>query len=149
MKLRYALALAFLVVLVSSCGLGTSPTTQSSPTTQADVTTTTVQSTTTNVATTTIAEATTTTIAPANLIRVEGGVKVEGPDTISVTQGEVVRFQVVADVADEVHVHGYDLFFESIPGEPVLVEFNADATGIFEVELEGGHLGLVNIEVTP
>jgi plastocyanin len=146
MKRRYVLALAF---LVAACGLGTSATTQSAPTTQADVTTTTVQTTTTNVATTTIAQATTTTIAPANLIRVEGGVKVEGPDTISVTQGEVVSFQVVADVADEVHVHGYDLFFESIPGEPVLVEFNADATGIFEVELEGGHLGLVNIEVTP
>lgn len=144
MKLRYALAL-----LVAACGLETSATTQSAPTRQADVTTTTVQTTTTNVATTTIARATTTTIAPANLIRVEGGVKVEGPETISVTQGEVVRFQVVADVADEVHVHGYDLFFESTPGEPVLVEFNADATGIFGVELEGGHLGLVSIEVTP
>ena len=146
MKLRFALALGFLVV---ACGLETSATTQSAPTTQADVTTTTVQTTTTNVATTTIAQATTTTLAPTYLIRVEGGVKVEGPDTISVTQGEVVSFQVVADVADEIHVHGYDLFFESIPGEPVLVEFNADATGIFEVELEGGHLGLVSIEVTP
>jgi len=146
MKRRYVLALAF---LVAACGLGTSATTQSAPTTQADVTTTTVQTTTTNIATTTIAEATTTTIAPVDLIRVEGGVKVGGPDTISVSQGEVVRFQVVADVADEVHVHGYDLFFDSIPGEPMLVEFIADATGIFEVELEGGHLGLVNIEVTP
>jgi plastocyanin len=147
MRLRYLLVLAF---LLAACGIGTSETTQSAPTTPADVTTTTTaKSTTTNIATTTTAEATTSTSAPANVIRVEGGVKVEGPDTISVTQGEVVRFQVVADVADEVHVHGYDLFFETVPGEALIVEFNADATGIFEVELEGGHLELVNIEVTP
>lgn len=75
--------------------------------------------------------------------------KVDGPDTISVAQGETVVFQVVADVADEVHVHGYDLLFETVPGEPIVVEFMADATGIFEVELEESHLDLVNIEVTP
>jgi hypothetical protein len=144
MKLKYILALPFLLV---ACGARTSA--ESAPTTRPPVTTTTVQTTTTGIATTTTAEATTTTSAPANLIRVEGGVKVEGPDTISVTQGEVVRIQVVADVVDEVHVHGYDLFFETIPGEPVVVEFAADATGIFEVELEGGNLGLVDIEVTP
>ena len=144
MRLRYILALPFLLV---ACGAGTSP--ESPPTTRAPVTTTSVQTTTTDIATTTAAEPATTTTAPANLIRVEGGVKVEGPDTISVPQGEFVRVQVVADVADEIHVHGYDLFFQTIPGEPVLVEFAADATGIFEIELEGSNLGLVDIEVTP
>jgi hypothetical protein len=80
---------------------------------------------------------------------VEGGVKEEGPDTISVAQGELVSFEVVADVADEIHVHGFDLLFETAPGELVVVEFTADATGIFEVELEESRLHLVNIEVTP
>ncbi|MGH8923221.1 MAG: hypothetical protein ACRDWA_01035 [Acidimicrobiia bacterium] len=145
MKLRSVMTLA---VLLAACGNGTAETTQGTTTTQPEATTATEQTTTT-IATTTTAEATTTTTAPANLIRVEGGVKVEGPDTITVAQGEVVSFLVLADVADEIHVHGYDLFFASVPGEPIAVEFSADATGIFEVELEANHLGLVNIEVTP
>ncbi len=82
-------------------------------------------------------------------IKVEDGVKIEGLDTLSVRVGETVRFEVEADVADEIHVHGYDLLFETIPAEEVLVEFVADATGIFEVELEGLGLTIVDIEVTP
>ena len=80
---------------------------------------------------------------------IENGVKTEGLDTISVRVGETVRFEVEADVADEVHVHGYDLTFETNPGEETLVEFVADATGIFEVELEGSGVSVVDIEVTP
>lgn len=82
-------------------------------------------------------------------ITVEDGVKTEGLDTISVRVGDTVRFEVEADIADEVHVHGYDLAFETIPDQEVLVEFVADATGIFEVELEGLGLPIVDIEVTP
>jgi heme/copper-type cytochrome/quinol oxidase subunit 2 len=82
-------------------------------------------------------------------IKVEGGVKTEGLDTISVRVGETVRFEVEADVADEIHVHGYDLSFETTPGEVVVVDFVADATGIFEVELEDLVIHLVDIEVTP
>ncbi|HKZ18793.1 MAG TPA: hypothetical protein VJQ57_01645 [Acidimicrobiia bacterium] len=147
MKPRRLVVLAF---LLAACAGGAGTTTLGS-TTQQEITITTEQATTTmQTATTpsTTAAATTTTIAQ-NLIRVEGGVKVEGPDTISVAQGDVVSFEVEADVADEIHVHGFDLLFETVPGEPVVVEFTADATGIFEVELEESRLHLVNIEVTP
>jgi hypothetical protein len=82
-------------------------------------------------------------------IKIEDGVKVEGLDTLSVRVGETVRFEVEADVADEVHVHGYDLTFPTVPDEEVLVEFVADATGIFEVELEAAGLHFLDIEVTP
>ena len=82
-------------------------------------------------------------------MKIENGVKTEGLGTLSVRVGETVRFEVEADVADEVHVHGYDLTFETIPGEKTLVEFVADATGIFEVELEGSGVSVVDIEVTP
>jgi hypothetical protein len=148
MKPRYLVVLAW---LLAACASGTGTTTLGTSTTQQDITTTTEQTITTEQTTTapSTTAAVTTTPAAQNLIRVEGGVKVEGPDTISVAQGEVVSFQVVADVADEVHVHGFDLLFETVPGEPVVVEFTADATGIFEVELEESHLDLVNIEVTP
>ena len=133
------------------------------PTTGETTTSPTAGSTTTTLATTTSAEATpttttatttskaTTTSGGGDLFRImiENGVKTEGLDTISVRVGETVRFEVEADVADEVHVHGYDLTFETIPGEKTLVEFVADATGIFEVELEGSGVSVVDIEVTP
>ena len=148
MKPRYLVVLAW---LLAACASGAGTTTLATSTTQQEVTTTIEQTSTTGQTTTapsTTAAVTTTAIAQ-NLIRVEGGAKVEGPDTISVAQGDVVSFEVVADVADEIHVHGFDLLFETIPGEPVVVEFTADATGIFEVELEESRLFLVNIEVTP
>ena len=119
-------------------------------TTTTDATTTTVDATTTSTASTTTSAATTTSVGGELLrIKIEDGVKTEGVDTISVRVGETVRFEVEADVADEIHVHGYDLMFETIPDEEVLVEFVADATGIFEVELEGAGLPIVDIEVTP
>ena len=142
--------LASLALLLAACATGPESTTLGTTTTQPEITSTTAQTATTGQPTTaSTTAAVTTTTAAQNLIRVEDGVKVEGPGTISVAQGEMVVFQVVADVADEVHVHGYDLLFETVPGEPIVVEFMADATGIFEVELEESHLDLVNIEVTP
>ena len=142
--------LASLALLLAACATGPETTTLGTTTTQPEITSTTAQTATTEQPPTApTTAAVTTTTAAQNLIRVEGGVKVDGPDTISVAQGETVVFQVVADVADEVHVHGYDLLFETVPGEPIVVEFMADATGIFEVELEESHLDVVNIEVTP
>lgn len=142
--------LASLALLLAACATGPETTTLGTTTTQPEITSTTAQTATTEQPPTApTTAAVTTTTAAQNLIRVEDGVKVEGPDTISVAQGEMVVFQVVADVVDEVHVHGYDLLFETVPGEPIVVEFMADATGIFEVELEESHLDLVNIEVTP
>lgn len=82
-------------------------------------------------------------------IKVADGLKQEGLDILSVRVGETVRFEVEADVSDEVHVHGYDLIFETVPDQEVLIEFVADVTGIFEVELEGLGLPILDIEVTP
>ena len=142
-----------LALLLAACGQSGSTTTTGA----ASTTTATSQSTTTETAPSTTATTTTTTTAATTTsaggevprIKVEDGAKTEGLDTISVRVGETVRFEVEADIADEIHVHGYDLSFETIPGEEVLVEFVADATGIFEVEIEGLALPIVDIEVTP
>ena len=53
-----------------------------------------------------------------------------------VSAGEVVRIEVVSDVAEELHVHGYDLYDEVSPDEPAVVVFDASIPGVFEVELE-------------
>ena len=152
--MRRFLRLSLLMLaVIAGCG---DPSSASTSTTASQSTTST-QSTTTAPATTATTAATTTTTATTTSsgggdiprIRVEDGVKTEGLDTISVRVGETVRFEVEADIADEIHVHGFDITVQTIPDEEVLVEFVADATGIFEVEIEGLGLPIVDIEVTP
>lgn len=142
-----------MVLVVAACGNpdATTTTAGGNPTSTSGQSTTTLTTAGTTLATTTTSApvATTTTAADLPRIEVEHGVKTAGLDIISVRVGETVRFEVEADIADEVHVHGYDLSFETIPNEAILVEFLADATGIFEVEIEGLGLQIVDIEVTP
>ena len=137
-------------LIVAGCG-GTGASTMGPVETTTTSTTTATTATTSAGTGATTTSGTTTTSAATELflIKIEDGAKTDGLDTISVRVGETVRFEVEADVADEVHLHGYDLTWETIPGEAVLVEFIADATGIFEVELEGSGLPIVDIEVTP
>lgn len=70
----------------------------------------------------------------------------DGLQQIEVDSGTEVTLVVETDIVDEVHVHGYDLFFDVSPG---VTEFSfvADIPGIFEAELE--HLGvpIVKLEV--
>ena len=57
-------------------------------------------------------------------------------DRVPVPFDDPVLLVVTADISDEVHVHGYDLFAEVTPTEPGILEFIADIPGIFEVEFE-------------
>ena len=100
--------------------------------------------------TTTTSSATTTSTVdePRVEIRVESGAVVEGPSELEVDLGSEVRLVVVTDTADHIHVHGYDLFFDSNPGEVVEIEFVADVPGVFEVELEESGLLLLELEVS-
>lgn len=81
-------------------------------------------------------------------IEVEDG-EVRGPGEVEVTQGERVRIVVRADVSDEVHVHGYDILGDVTPDEPAVIVFRADAPGVYEVELEGAGLLLLELSVVP
>jgi heme/copper-type cytochrome/quinol oxidase subunit 2 len=146
-RIPASVALVAFTLSTAACGGGNGATSTSS--TNSTTTTTVVTTTTTTASTTTTSASTTTTAQEVPLIKVEDGVKTEGLDTLSVRVGETVRFRVEADVADEIHVHGFDLHFDTIPGEEVLVEFVADATGIFEVELEAAELHILDLEVTP
>ena len=64
-------------------------------------------------------------------------------------QGETVRFRVVNDEAEEVHVHGYDIKKELEPGKEETVSFKATIPGIFEIELEGSGTLLAQLKVVP
>ena len=146
MRTRTAI-LTGIVVLVVACGGGDAATTTTSTTTTSP-TTTTEPTTTATMATTTSTVAETTTTARAIDITVVAGV-VEGPSTVSVAVGDQVSIWVLTDVDDEIHVHGYDVFFDAPAGVPTQVTLTADVPGIFEVELEETHTPLFALEVTP
>ena len=82
-------------------------------------------------------------------IVVEGGEPVGGVQELTYTAGDEVRFDVESDVAEEVHVHGYDLIEEVSPGKVASFEFPADIEGGFEAELEGAHVQIAELTVQP
>jgi sirohydrochlorin ferrochelatase len=80
--------------------------------------------------------------------------------TTSTTTGASTGFQATTTTAgfsgvlieatvtgDKVHLHGYDLSADVAPGRPAVIDFTADAPGVFEVELEQAHLRLVELQV--
>lgn len=115
---------------------------------QSTTSTSPVETTTTTTApTTTTTEVTTTTVAGTLIrVRVEAGeVTVNGPTTVA--QGEDVTIRVRSDVADEVHVHTYDLLSDVEAGGVTEIAFTADIPGVHEVELEQSALRLLDLEV--
>lgn len=104
--------------------------------------------------TTTDGTATTTAPAPKPkpsipVVRVVGGEPKGGVKRLSYKNGDKIRFRVVSDVADEIHVHGYDKHFDVAAGGSVTVALDATIEGRFEVELENHGVEIVQLEVTP
>jgi FtsP/CotA-like multicopper oxidase with cupredoxin domain len=82
-----------------------------------------------------------------------GKVAVPG-GTVRVTQGDTIELRVASDVADEIHLHGYDLTFAVTPGETSVVRFVARVAGRFPISSHrtGGrhsHRTLAYLEVHP
>ncbi len=68
--------------------------------------------------------------------------------TVEVKRGETVRIEVMSDVDDELHVHGYDLKTAVTAGQTSVLELVAAIPGTFEVELERAKLDLFRLTVT-
>ena len=77
----------------------------------------------------------------------EGGEVTVESGTIEVDAGSVVEVRVNSDVAEHVHVHGYDLFGDLTPGNQLVMSFTADIPGVFEVELEDSGKLLFDLQV--
>jgi hypothetical protein len=82
-------------------------------------------------------------------IRVQNGKPVGGVRRIKVDKGDRVRLAVTSDVADEVHLHGYDISKDVAPGTTARFNFKADIDGGFEIELEGRKEQIASLEVNP
>ncbi|HET6259885.1 MAG TPA: hypothetical protein VFE39_14690, partial [Pseudonocardia sp.] len=76
-----------------------------------------------------------------------GGVVTGGLRRYAVPLGSTVELVVASDVADEVHVHGYDRLSYVTAGATTSVRFVADLPGVFDVELEQRGLPLTQLEI--
>jgi ABC-type Fe3+-hydroxamate transport system substrate-binding protein len=142
--MRYSLAFVLAVSAIALAGCGGSS--SSSGTTEA---TTSAATTATAAATITAAAATTTAAnAPVTIrVVVKGGKPVGGIQRATVKKGQKVAIVVRSDVADEVHVHGYDLKKDVAAGGTVRIVFPATIVGEFEAELESRGLQIVDFTV--
>ena len=82
-------------------------------------------------------------------IVIRNGEPVGGIKELEYSAGDEIRFEVTSDVADEVHVHGYDLMQDVPAGGTVSFDFPAEIEGIFEAELEGRKEQIAEITVNP
>jgi hypothetical protein len=94
----------------------------------------------------------TTTGAPAaapQVVTVQNGKPAGGIKKLEYTKGDQVSFRVKSDVADEIHVHGYD-FHKNVPaGGSVSFSFPAKIDGVFVIELEGRGEQIAQLTVKP
>jgi hypothetical protein len=80
-------------------------------------------------------------------VTVRGGSVVEGASRQRATLNQPVTIRVTSDVAEEVHVHGYDKRVDVAAGRTAEVTFVANIPGVFEVEFERSHKLLFTLEV--
>ena len=66
-----------------------------------------------------------------------------------VEKGDRVVLIVRSDVADEVHLHGYDIMRDVAPAGRLGSPFKATIPGRFEVELEDRGVPIADITVNP
>ena len=145
------------ILLIGACSEGTEPLESTSPpVAQADTTVTSTAATTATVETTpsdttpTTVPAVATTTMPASAVNEIEFSVVEGEVVeIAATLDEEVRITIQSEVADEVHLHGYDIHADVGPGLPGVLEFVASIPGIFEVEFEGAGTLIAELRVDP
>ena len=82
-------------------------------------------------------------------VEIEGGEPVGGVQELEFKSGDEARFEVLADAADELHFHGYDITVGLRPGKPKEVSFDAEIEGLFELESHSTGTLIAEISVVP
>ena len=80
---------------------------------------------------------------------IDHGAKLSGPEVMQVIEGDGVSLTLRSDHADELHVHGYDLHAKVKAGVPTVLNFKANRTGRFTLELHHSNVELGALEVSP
>jgi len=132
-KLMLACACLLAATAVAGCG--------SNDSTTASSTETTTETTTTDTTTTVAEEPTVVNIVVVNAAP-QGGIVRQ-----TVNKGDRVVLVVKSDVADEIHLHGYDLSRDVTAGGTARLPFTATLPGRFEVELESRGVQIADLTV--
>ena len=112
--------------------------------------TTTTETTTTTATTTTTTTTTTDAEKPTEVkVVVVDGAPQGGIVRATVNKGDQVVLVVTSDVADEIHLHGYDKAKDIAAGGTIRIPFKATIPGRFEAELEGRGVQIAEISVEP
>jgi copper(I)-binding protein len=136
-KLMLACACLLAATAIAGCGSDDGTTASSTETT----TETTTTETTTNTTTTEAEKPTVVSIVVVNAAP-QGGIVRQ-----TVNKGDRVVLVVKSDVADEIHLHGYDLSRDVTAGGTARLPFTATLPGRFEVELESRGVQIADLTV--
>lgn len=139
-----ALAAAIVVVLSACAANDGTPTVTSTPATTLAAP---PEVASTSSSSTTIGPTTTTEAVRVIEVTFAGGQVVGGAQRTTVRLGERVRIRVTSDVADQIHVHTYDVKAAVAPDQPAQVDLVASVPGRHEVELEKKRRPLLVLEV--
>ena len=139
-KLLLASACLLAVTVIAGCGSDDGTTAETTDPTTTETTTT---DTTTTTETTPPAGPTEIRIVVVNGAP-QGGIVRE-----TVDKGDRVVLVVKSDVADEIHLHGYDVSRDVDAGGIVRLPFKVTIPGRFEVELEARGVQIADITVEP
>lgn len=82
-------------------------------------------------------------------ITVRDGTPVGGVRRVTVAEGRRVILIVSSNVADHVHLHGYDIMRDVAPGKPARISFRATIVGTVEAELEDRRVPLARVTTQP
>jgi ABC-type Fe3+-hydroxamate transport system substrate-binding protein len=131
---KLALACVCLLAATALAGCGSNGNSNATSTTE----------TTTPEETTTTTEATKPTVVSIVVVngQPEGGIVRQ-----TVSKGDRVVIVVTSDVADEIHLHGYDKSTDVTAGGTARLPFTADLPGRFEVELESRGVQIADLTV--
>jgi len=131
---KLVLACACLLAATALAGCGSSDNSTATTTTQ----------TTTTEETTTTTEAAKPTVVSIVVLdgQPQGGIVRQ-----TVSKGDRVVIVVKSDVADEIHLHGYDRTTDVTAGGTARLGFTADVPGRFEVELERRGVQIADLTV--
>lgn len=83
------------------------------------------------------------------MIEVRDGKPVGGVEELDFEAGDRIRFLVDSNVADAIHVHGYDVEEEVGAGSTARFDFPATIEGVFEVELHHSGEQIAELRVNP
>ena len=145
---KFMLAAACVLAAAALAGCGSDDGESASTT---DTTTTTETTTATDTTTTETTTMTTTEAEGPTIVRItvaEGQPK-GGIIRATVNKGDQVVLVVTSDVADEIHLHGYDVMRDIEAGGTVRLPFKATIPGRFEAELESRGVQIADITVEP